>query len=90
MDNVANHNTDSLESLSALTRDLSGSGDAIELMHEHLEAARSSKLGAMRDEYLFNLKLAKQLLPEVDDPYMRERIHKFLRSVESEEHLALG
>ena len=48
-------------------------------MREHLTAARSYLLGSMPEEYQMTLKLAKETLPEIDDPGLRSRIEDFLR-----------
>jgi len=49
-------------------------------MREHLETARSYLLGSMPDEYSFNLKLAKHLLPDIEDKSLQTRLADFLRS----------
>src|SRR5262245_1647871 len=64
---------DLLEQLSKRT------GDADVLMHEHLEAARYYRVGAMPDEYHFNLNLVRRLLPKIQDQELHSRITEFLR-----------
>jgi hypothetical protein len=49
------------------------------LMREHLTAARSYLLGSMPEEYQMTLELAKEVLPEIDQPQLRSRIEDFLR-----------
>ena len=68
--------------LEELVRDLEGGSGASALMREHLEAARCYLLGSMPIEYNFNLKLAKQLLPDIEDKRFRARVDDFLRSQE--------
>ena len=81
---------ETLSRLAALTEDLSQiKGDAAVLMQEHLESARQYKMGSMPEEYLFNLRLVKQLAPAVEDPAWRSRINDFLHSVEAEEGVTL-
>jgi hypothetical protein len=48
-------------------------------MREHLTAARSYLLGAMSEEYQMILELAKETVPEIDQPQLRSRIDAFLR-----------
>jgi hypothetical protein len=48
-------------------------------MREHLTAARSYLLGAMPEEYQLTLELARETLPEIDQPELRSRIDDFLR-----------
>jgi len=48
-------------------------------MREHLTAARSYLLGAMPEEYRMTLELARETLPEIDQPQLRSRIDDFLR-----------
>jgi hypothetical protein len=69
--------------LEELVRDLADRPGAIALMREHLEAARSYLLGSMPHEYSFNLKLAKDLLPDIDDKGLQTRVADFLRSQKS-------
>jgi hypothetical protein len=69
--------------LEELLRDLAGRSGASALMREHLETARSYLLGSMPDEYNFNLKLAKHLLPDIDDKSLQTRVADFLRSQKS-------
>ncbi len=49
------------------------------LMREHLTAARSYLLGSMPEEYQLTLELARETLPEIDQPELRSRIDDFLR-----------
>jgi predicted metal-dependent hydrolase len=48
-------------------------------MREHLMAARSYLLGSMPEEYQMTLELAKETLPEIEQPQLRSRIDDFLR-----------
>jgi hypothetical protein len=48
-------------------------------MREHLTAARSYLLGSMPEEYQMTLELAKETLPEIEQPQLRSRIDDFLR-----------
>jgi hypothetical protein len=48
-------------------------------MREHLTAARSYLLGSMPEEYQMTLELAKETLPDIDEPQLRSRIDDFLR-----------
>jgi hypothetical protein len=64
-----------------LTRDLEGeSGTPNALMREHLESARFYLLGAMPSEYEFSLKLANDMLSDIEDPDLRARVGAFLRN----------
>jgi hypothetical protein len=64
-------------------RDLEGaSGTPNGLMHEHLEAARFYLLGCMSREYELSLKLAKTLLPDIEDENLRDRVAEFIQSQE--------
>jgi hypothetical protein len=69
--------------LEELVRDLEGRSGAYDLMREHLDTARMYLLGSMPREYSFNLKLARRLLPKIDDQCLRTRITDFLRSQKS-------
>ena len=53
--------------------------DADILMREHLEAARYYRVGAMPDEYNFNLGLIRKLLPKIQDRQLHSKIADFLR-----------
>ena len=53
------------------------------LMREHLDAARFYLLGAMPHEYEFELRLAKDLLPQLENEGLQTRIFDFLDSRES-------
>jgi hypothetical protein len=48
------------------------------LMREHLEAARYYLLGSMPEEFSLTVKLAMELLPEIADKQLRQRIAAFL------------
>ncbi len=66
--------------LENITRDVSErSDDVSKLLLEHLEAARFYRTGAMPEELAFNLKLVRELLPQLQDPGLRSRIDGFLR-----------
>jgi hypothetical protein len=51
-----------------------------ELLREHLQTAREYLLGAMPEEYLFNLKLAGETLNGVSDENLRARLRRFIQS----------
>lgn len=62
-----------------LLRDLTGEPDTVNgYMREHLEQARFYLLGSMPQAYRLNLKLARELLPEIGDRSLRDRIAGFL------------
>jgi hypothetical protein len=66
-----------------LMRDLPGeTGTPEALLRERLEAARFYLLGCMHDEYRFNLGLVKNILPDLQDEVLRDRVTDFLRSQE--------
>ena len=71
---------DVADRLEEIVRDLEGRPGASALMREHLESARSYLLGAMPQEYEFNLKLALDLLPQIEEEALRQRIAGFLNS----------
>jgi hypothetical protein len=48
-------------------------------MREHLTEARSYLLGSMPAEFRMTLELAKETLPDIDQPQLRSRINEFLR-----------
>ena len=50
------------------------------LMREHLEAARFFLLGSMPEELSLTVKLAMDILPEIEDKRLRRRIAAFLES----------
>jgi hypothetical protein len=65
--------------IEALLRDLNGKSDTPDgFMREHLEQARFYLLGSMPEEYRLNLKLARELLPEIEDRSLRDRIAAIL------------
>ena len=67
-----------------LLRDLpSDSNSTNALMYEHLEEARFCLLGSMLSEYQLALNLARQLLPDIEDENLRQRIGDFLREQKS-------
>jgi hypothetical protein len=51
-----------------------------DLMAEHLESARSYLLSSMPEEYALILKLAREILPNIEDDALRSRIADFVRS----------
>ena len=74
-----------LARMDALIRDLDEPlGTPQGYMREHLTAARSYLLGAMPKEYQMTLELAKETLPEIDQPQLRSRIDDFLRQATSD------
>jgi hypothetical protein len=73
-----------LARLQDLLQELTHKPGLCPLLLQRLEAARFYKTGAMQEEYLFTLKLARDVLPEVQDPELRSRIDEFLRTHESE------
>ena len=48
------------------------------LLREHLDAARFYLLGSMPHEYQFELKLAEDLLPSIEDETLQARVADFL------------
>ncbi len=48
-------------------------------MREHFTEARSYLLGSMPEEYRVALELAKETLPDIEQPQLRSRIDDFLR-----------
>jgi hypothetical protein len=55
--------------LADLVRDLSSLPNTPEaLIREHLDAARFCLQGSMPEEYALDLKLVKQVLPDIDAP----------------------
>jgi hypothetical protein len=82
---VKTHMTQSSEETVAeieeLTRALDGdSGTPSGLMREHLEAARFYLLGSMPSEYEFSLKLASDMLSDIQDSELQARVGAFLQS----------
>ena len=72
---------DDLVQLDQLILDLEQQpGETNSLMREHLEAARFYRTSRMPQEYVFNLKLALKLVPEIADSALQSRIAEFLRS----------
>ena len=55
------------------------------LMREHLESARSYLLSSMVGEYGLCLKLARDLLPDLENDALKERIAAFVESQSSAE-----
>ena len=49
------------------------------LMREHLDSARSYLLASMPDEYKMTLKLANEVLPQVEPPELRTRLDDFIK-----------
>ena len=68
------------EYLQELVQDLEGRSGPYELIREHLDAALAYLVGAMPKEFDFNLKLVKDLLPDLEDSPLRTRISEFVRS----------
>jgi hypothetical protein len=68
--------------LQELIQDLEGRSGPYELIREHLDAALAYLVGAMPREFAFNLKLVKELLPDLDDGPLRARISAFVRDHE--------
>jgi hypothetical protein len=72
-----------LANIEELIRDLAGEYDTPKaLMRERLEAARFYLLGSMPSEYHFTLKLAADVLPDLEDKQLQARVAAFLRSQE--------
>ena len=70
--------------LEELARELAGGDDSPRgLLREHLQAARFYLLGAMPSEYQFSLGLAEELLPEIEEKNLQDRLREFLRSQRS-------
>jgi hypothetical protein len=55
-----------------------------ELLREHLECARSSRLGEMTDEYQLALRLAMEATGCITDPQRRRRVEEALRALIAE------
>jgi tRNA/tmRNA/rRNA uracil-C5-methylase (TrmA/RlmC/RlmD family) len=55
-----------------------------ELLREHLESARASRLGEMMEEYQLNLGLAKENTGCITDPPRRGRVEEALRALIAE------
>ena len=68
--------------LENLVQELTDRPGAEALMREHVEAARIALLGSMTREYRFNLDLAKELLPDLEDKDLRARVSDFVRCQE--------
>jgi hypothetical protein len=69
-----------LARMDELIRDLDGPlGTPQGYMREHLIEARSCLLSSMLEEYRMTLELAKNTLPDIDQPQLRSRIDDFLR-----------
>jgi hypothetical protein len=67
--------------LEELVRDLEGASDTPNgLMRAHLEAARFYLLGCMPEEYRLNLKLARDVLADIEDSGLHTRVAGFLQS----------
>jgi len=64
--------------LEELVQDLQGRDGAYSLMREHLEAARVYLVGSMPREYEFSLKLVEELLPDIGDKTVHDRIDNLL------------
>jgi len=64
-------------------RNLEGeTGTPEALLREHLESARFYLLGCMPVEYLFSLKLARDIVPHLRGKGLREVVMDFLQSQE--------
>jgi hypothetical protein len=73
-------NEEELARMDELIRDLDAPlGTPQGYMREHLTEARSYLLGSMPEEYRMTLELAKETLPDIDQPQLRSRIDDFLR-----------
>jgi len=70
-----------MTNLEELVRDLADEADGPKaLLREHLEAARFYDIEAMPEEFRFNLKLIKDVLPQIEDRNLRTRVMQFLAS----------
>lgn len=71
--------TNDVTRIEGMIRDLNGNSDSPNgYMREHLEQARFYLLGSMPQEYGLSLKLARELLPEIKDENLKNRIAGFL------------
>lgn len=69
-----------LPQLEDLIRDLDERLDTPQgLMREHLTALRGYLLDSMPLEYQATLEMAREILPGIDPPELRARIHQVLR-----------
>jgi hypothetical protein len=55
-----------------------------ELLREHLESARASRLGEMTDEYYLTLRLAMEVTGCITDQPRRQRVEETLRGLIAE------
>jgi Arc/MetJ family transcription regulator len=70
-----------LARMEQLILSLPGKSDTVNgLMREHLETARFYLLGSMPEEYEFNLRLAQELLRNIEDDTVKARIADFLQA----------
>ena len=53
-------------------------GDEYSLLREHLQRARDYQIGAMPQEYLLNMRLAKEAVDCVSDDNRRRRISEMI------------
>ena len=68
-----------LAHIEQLIADLPTEPDSSEgLMREHLDTARLYLLNSMPEEYSLNMKLARELLPNIEDKALKARIGEVL------------
>ena len=78
---LASHRASAIVHIEELMRDLAReTGTPEALLREHLESARFYLLGCMPDEYRFSLRLARDVLPDLHNKSLRERVTDFLRN----------
>jgi hypothetical protein len=77
--NAFDTRAEDLVHIEQLIADLPTEPDTVEgLMREHLDTARQYLLNSMPEEYGLNMKLAKELLPNIEDEALRARIRNVL------------
>jgi hypothetical protein len=77
--------TDVTHAVQAIDRMIDEVSDAresqCELLREHLESARASRLGELIDEYRLSLRLAKEATGCITDQPRRRRVEEALRAL---------
>jgi hypothetical protein len=80
--------TDTNQAIESIDRMIDEVADAreseCELLREHLESARTSRLGEMTDEYQLALHLAMEVTGCITDPQRRRRVEEALRALIAE------
>jgi hypothetical protein len=81
--NALEHSRSALTCIEDLMRDLADeTGTPKALLREHLDSARFYLHGSMPVEYRFSLGLARDLVPDLPDKGLRDRVMDFLQSQE--------